>query len=349
MSARWETWETNTKIGPRLLDAWDGEGTVFIVTRSFEVYQELERLNGHSLCRWLAASPPCNDDDVESIATIQTDDDLPDIGVICLRAPRLSYEKSKAGLPVCFLFGRRSASPKVDAYLGRSTKSGMSRVHFALGLVNGHWAVRNLCRYETIVNRDTPLTYTTPSLALQPGRRNIIRVADLELELYCRDIDVAANHLMDSASLPLLEHQEGTDPSGTSSLTTTPDAGPTTIPPQLADRLYLLEEQTLPSRTQVRKFLAMDAWTLARYAVKDYSSSTLDLEALNKHLALLRPLPVSVINARTFPAPAHLGHSLYPIPLSFLIPPFLSSCTPLPLPSLYQILVLSSIVFPSFV
>jgi hypothetical protein len=296
MSAQWETWETNTEIGPRLLDAWDGGGSVFIVTRSFEVYQELARLNSPSLCRWLSASPPSkDDDDVESIATVQTDDHaLPDIGVIGLGAPRLSYEKSKAGLPVCFLFGRRSANPKVDVYLGRSTKSGMSRVHFALGLVNGNWAVRNLCRYETLVNGDTPLTRTTPSLALQPGRRNIIRVADLELELYCRDINVAASRLTDSASLPFLEHREGTDPSS-SSLTTTPDAGPTYIPPQLADRLYILKEQALPSRTQVKKFLALDAWTYARYVVKGFSSSTSHLDALNKRLALLRSLPVSTL------------------------------------------------------
>jgi hypothetical protein len=70
------SWETDSKIGARLLEAWDGEGSVFIVVRSFEVYQELERLNGRSMCRWLSTSASSDNedqDDSKSTSTIQTD------------------------------------------------------------------------------------------------------------------------------------------------------------------------------------------------------------------------------------------------------------------------------------
>ena len=116
---------------------------VFVVVRSFEIYQELQRLNGDSVCRWLSASPPSVDDsdDAHSISTIKTGSPVPDIGVLCLRSPRFSYEKTKAGLPTCFLFGRRSGPRKVDVYLGRNRQSEVSRVHFALGLKHGTWAI----------------------------------------------------------------------------------------------------------------------------------------------------------------------------------------------------------------
>ena len=79
MPALWE----NTEIGRRLMEAWEGEGSVFIVARSFEIYQELKKLNDPSMCRWLAASAPRggdedggenrDDGDAESISTVQTD------------------------------------------------------------------------------------------------------------------------------------------------------------------------------------------------------------------------------------------------------------------------------------
>lgn len=87
MRARWASWETYSEIGQRLLEAWDGEGSVFVVVRSFEIYQELQRLNGDSVCRWLSASPPSVDDsdDAHSISTITTDFPVPDIEILCLR------------------------------------------------------------------------------------------------------------------------------------------------------------------------------------------------------------------------------------------------------------------------
>lgn len=305
----WETWETNTEIGPRILDAWDGEGSVFVVVRSYEVYKELERLNGgSSMCRWLSASPPSQatsqqphqedgdddyDDDARSVSTAVTDAASPDIGVIRLGAPRFSYEKAKAGLPACFLFGRRCSKRTADIHLGRSSKTSVSRFHFALGLKNGNWAVRHIGRFKTVVDTDTPLNRTTPSLALRPGRCHVIRVADIDLELYCRDIAVAATFLMDNTSLPLEHPRAGTDPSGTTSLTTAPGPPPTDVPAQLKDRLYVLEEQVFPGRTDVVKCLAMDGWTCARYVVKLYPYSSTQYDALRTRIALLDPLPVS--------------------------------------------------------
>ncbi|KAG7288939.1 hypothetical protein NEMBOFW57_005299 [Staphylotrichum longicolle] len=188
-------WETDTDIGRRLMEAWEGEGSVFLVTRSFGVYEELAKLNGfpESMCRWLPASASVEDgDDAKSTSTVRTDAAAPDIGVICLRAPQFTYEKKKAGLPTCFLFGRQSPRRKVDVCLGRRTKTSLSRVHFALGLKNDTWAIRNLCDFDTIVNRDTVLAPGTPTYALWPGRLNTVEVADIELELYCRDSRDAA-------------------------------------------------------------------------------------------------------------------------------------------------------------
>ncbi|KAK4148494.1 hypothetical protein C8A00DRAFT_38930 [Chaetomidium leptoderma] len=84
-------WETETEIGRRLMEAWRDEGSsVFIVTRSFEVYQELEKLNSESTCRWLSVSAPSENDDAKSISTIQEDSTAPDIGVLCLGTPQFS-------------------------------------------------------------------------------------------------------------------------------------------------------------------------------------------------------------------------------------------------------------------
>ncbi len=304
----WETWETNTEIGPRILDAWDHEGSVFLVVRSLEVYKELERLNGRSMCRWLSGTPPSNpsqqsqlsrrdndddDDDTRSIVTVEADAAPPDVGVICLRAPRFSYEKSKAGLPSCFLFGRRSSQRNVDVHLGGNSKKLVSRVHFALGLKNGHWAIRNVGPLETHLNRDIPLKRGTPSVALRPGRCKIVQVADIELEFYCRDPRIAADYLSDTPSLPLEGPRESTDPSGTSTLTTTPGLQPTEVPQNPDERFYILDEQPLPSRTKVQKCLGLEAWTCARYAIKIYPSSPQQQDALARRLALLGQLPVS--------------------------------------------------------
>jgi hypothetical protein len=276
------------------MEAWEGQGSVFLVTRSFELYQELERLNGDSMCRWLSASAPSadDDDDAKSTSTIQTDTTTPDLGTLCLRIPQFSYEKTKAGLPTCFLFGRDSARRKVDVCLGRKTKNSLSRVHFGLGLKNDHWAVRNLCDSDMEVNRDTLLTPGTPSYALWPGRVNIIRVADIELELYCRHPRDADTYMSDNSHLPLTRPLDNAESSSGTSLTTTGNLLPTCIPPRLADRLYILDEE-LPSRTPVKKILALDAWTCARYALKEYPSSGPQQDALNGRLALLRPLSVS--------------------------------------------------------
>jgi hypothetical protein len=82
------------------MKVWEGEGSVFIVTRSFEIYQELERLNSASMCHWLSTSGPSddgNDGDARSTSTIQAEDDASDIGVLCLQTPQFSYEKAKTG------------------------------------------------------------------------------------------------------------------------------------------------------------------------------------------------------------------------------------------------------------
>jgi hypothetical protein len=300
-------WENETEIGRRLMQAWEGEGSVFIVTRSFEIYQELKKLNDASMCRWLSPSCPRvgdedgsedgergDDGDAESISTVHTDPTAPDIGAICLRTPQFTYEKPKAGLPTCFLFGRDAVRRKIDVCLGRRTKSRLSRVHFALGLKNDTWAIRHLCEDVTLVNGDTKLVPGTPSYALWPGRVNTIRVADIELELYYRDSRDATTYWTDHRDLPLTRPQEdtNTESSGTSLTTTTVGSGPIpNIPLPLTDRFYILEEHTLSSRTAVKKFLAIHAWAFTHHVLKDYSRS--QLGSLNKRLRLLDPLPVS--------------------------------------------------------
>ena len=289
------------------MKAWEGKGSVFVVTKSLEIYQELLRLNDPSMCRWLSASTSCgdrdgrdgrdgidgeDDDDTKSTSTVQMDDAAPDIGVICLVTPQLSYEKAKAGLPTCFLFGRDSARRKIDVCLGRKNKTSLSRVHFALGLKNDTWAVQNMFGSGTLVNRDTMLNPDMPSYALWPGRVNHICAADIELDLYCRNSRDAATYLMDHRYPPVVPPDSRTESSGTS-LTTTGTVPLPNVPPELANRLYLLEEQVLPTRTAIKKFLAMDGWTCDRYVFKKYPSSMAQQDALNKRLTLLRPLPVS--------------------------------------------------------
>ncbi|KAK4104759.1 hypothetical protein N658DRAFT_556570 [Parathielavia hyrcaniae] len=277
------------------MEAWEGEGSVFVVTRSYELYRELERLNGQSMCRWLSASTSGvdDDDDAKSTSTVQTDATTPDIGVLCLRAPQFSYEKSKAGLPTCFLFGRHSARRRVDVCLGRKSKTSLSRVVFALGLKNDIWAVRNMCDMDTLVNHDTLISPGTPSYALWPGRPNFIRVADIELELYCRHPYDADTFMADDRHLPIeAPSLDGTESSATS-LTTTGHARPTNIPPQLPDSLYVLDDQTLPSKTPVKKILAIDAWSFTYYVLKEYPSSKAHQDILNQRLALLCPLPLA--------------------------------------------------------
>lgn len=147
------------------------------------------------------------------------------------------------------------------------------------------------------MKHDAPLRHDTPTFALQPGRCNVVRVAHIELKLDCRDIGAAATYLIDNFSVLLTRTRpddEGTDPSSTSSLTTTPDwMGPTTVPPSLADRLYTLRERAPPSRTQIEKFLAVDPWTCDRFAFICYPSCQPQIDILERRLALLRPLPVS--------------------------------------------------------
>lgn len=293
-------WETDTEIGRRLMEAWDGEGSVFVVVRSFEVYQELEKLNGSSICRWLSISAPFGDgedgndddddeDEEKSTSTIQTNSAAPDIGVICLRAPQFSYEKNQAGLPTCFLFGRKAAKRRVDVFLGRGSKTSLSRIHFALGIKSDVWAVRNLCDFETVVNRDTSLGPGSPGFALRPDQGNVIQVADIVFEVYCREPRVAATYLADSSFPPELPF-DGTDPTGTSSMTTTGPAQGANIPRDLDPRRYIFQHERLESRTRVRKFRALDAWTCIRYAAKQYPRS--QEPALRKHLELLATIPV---------------------------------------------------------
>lgn len=297
-------WETDTEIGRRLMEAWDGEGCVFIVVRSFEVYQELEKLNGGSMCRWLSTLAPSGngdgdddddedeDEDAKSTSTIQTGSMAPGIGVICLRAPQFSYEKNQAGLPTCFLFGRKAAKRRVDVFLGRGSKTSLSRIHFALGIKSDVWAVRNLCDFETLVNRDTSLGPGSPGFALRPDQGNVIQVADIVFEIYCREPRVAATYLTDSSFPPELPFN-GTDPTGTSSMTTADPAQGTDIPQELDPRRYIFQHERLESRTRTRKFLALDAWTCIRYAAKQYPRS--QEPALRKHLELLAPVPVGCL------------------------------------------------------
>jgi hypothetical protein len=293
-------WETDTEIGRRLMQAWDGEGCIFIVVRSFEIYQELEKLNGTSMCRWLSTSALSGDgddgnddddedDDAESTSTIKTDAAAPDIGVICLRTPQFSYEKNKAGLPTCFLFGRKAAKRRVDVFLGRGSKTSLSRIHFALGIKGDVWAVRNLCDFETVVNRDTSLGPGSPGFALRPDQGNAIQVADIAFEVYCREPRVAAMYLADSSFPPELPF-DGTDPTGTSSMTTADAAQGVDLQRDLDPRRYIFPHERLESRTRTRKFLALDAWTCIRYAAKQYPPS--HEPALRAHLELLAPIPV---------------------------------------------------------
>ena len=339
-------WETDADTGRRLM-AWYDQGSIFMVTRSFEVYQELERLNRGLMCCWISASTPTEDnvdsggeddnaddgdpddgddgeEDSKSVSTVRADPIAPDIGVICLHTPRFFYEKMKAGLPTCFLFGRQSAGRKVDVCLGRSSKIGLSRIHFAVGLKNGIWAVRHMCPTDiTTVNGQIDLIPATPSCVLWPGRVNTIQVADIKLEIYCRDQHDTAPHLRDEDYyLPLVKPLDKTESSGTS-LTTVAGALPTHITPPMASRIYMLEERTLPSRTPVKKFLAMDAWTSALYTIKEYPFSKAQQDMLNSRLALLRSLPVSekLRSPRSpflFPFPT-------PTPLPFPLP-FSPSC-----------------------
>jgi hypothetical protein len=329
MAAQWES----SNLGRRLLRAWDdevwdhGKACVFLVVKSFEVYQELERLNGTEMCRWLSPSSCAprgessgnggvndidididngdddEDDDAMSIATIQTDAACPSLGVIRLGVPRFLFEKKKAGLPACFLFGRKSAVRRVDVVLGAGSKTSLSRVHFALGLKNNTWAVRNMCDFETEVNKDIPLGPGTPGFALWPERGNLIHVADLEFELYCREPSLAASYLADNYSIPPPTLPfDGTVSSGASSRTT---VGPPQDPDAPSQRLgtldirrYILEHETLESRTGIWKFLALDAWTCARYVAKQYSPS--QEPAARRRLDLLSPLPVSgLLRTRT--------------------------------------------------
>jgi hypothetical protein len=80
--------------------------------------------------------------------------------------------------------------------------------------------------------------------------------------------------------------------SGTS-LTTAGALQPDIVPPHQADQLYLLRERNIQSRTQVPTFLAMDPWTCSLYVLKEYPHSSLQKDAIDKRLALLKPLPVS--------------------------------------------------------
>ncbi|KAH6637034.1 hypothetical protein F5144DRAFT_547055 [Chaetomium tenue] len=121
----------------------------------------------------------------------------------------------------------------------------------------------------TLVNRDTMLGPDMPSYALWPGRVNHILVAGIELDLYCRNSRDAATYLMDHRYPPSVPPDSRTESSGTS-LTTTGTVSLPSVPPELANRLYLLRNR----------------------CYQPYPSSMTQQDALNKRLTLLRPLPV---------------------------------------------------------
>ena len=316
MRALWETED----IGRRLLGAWDGEGCVFLVFKRYEVFLELERLNGSSMCRWLPPLPPRrdsgngndqgndhandyygndnrnangDDDDARSTSTIRTDGAAPGVGAVCLGAPQFLYEKAAAGLPACFLFGRRAAVRRADVLLGRGSKDGVSRIHFALGLKRDTWAVCAMSGAKTTVNQYTTLVSGTPGFALVPGRGNSIQLADIEFEIYCREPRVAAQYLADGRTLPPSLPPDGAVSSSASSRLTVGTAqGAQPAPGEQGVRYYVLQHEPLESRTDTEKFLALDAWTCARYAAKQYMRE--QEPALRQHLSLLDALPVSL-------------------------------------------------------
>lgn len=203
----------------------------------------------------------------------------PSGGVLLFKDPKSLHEKLRKRLPDGFVAGRQEQLNDLD--LGPDFPR-VSRHHFAIGLYKSKWVVFNLSRNGTWVN-DYFLCGEKNLLALNPDEENEIRLGSPPLSLFIRCHAACVKDLWPNYDTTFSETDNASQVTSVATVQYHPGAGPD-LP-----LIYYLKDRELPSRTQVRKILALNAMTCEVHVAKAYP--ILEKHRLQKRIALLQALP----------------------------------------------------------
>lgn len=262
---------------------------IFIVIRSLDFYETLVELNKSAHCefKWFSSPDP---NDALSDCTALTQEQAHEYGAIRLEQPMYLYEKKRKGYKPSFLFGRFPEHRRlVDVAFSR--EKSISRVCFGLFPsleFHYNWMIQSFGS-PILVNGLYRIDKWKPLISLHPDEANLVRINNIELELYCDlqfNLDEDVERIFDLSMRLDLNLSYGSSQAST-----------TTIAESLQESdkvedVYLLHQTWESSDGNTTYILAMDPWTCVKYIAKPYALD--DRTGLEKRVQAFQKLPVSV-------------------------------------------------------
>ncbi|KAF0318453.1 hypothetical protein GQ607_014371 [Colletotrichum asianum] len=202
-------------------------------------------------------------------------------GVLLFSGPKNLHEKLRANIPDGFLAGRQKTLN--DIVFGPKFGQ-VSRHHFAVGIYKDQWVVFNMSRNGTWVNGDY-LQGENSLLALNPEMESEIRLGNPPFSLFirCQRPNIARLRDLWPNRDTTLSEVDNTSQGTTVATTNDLGEGSSLL------RIYYLEDHKIPSRTGVKKILALNARTCDLHVAKAYPIA--DRDRLQERIELLQSLP----------------------------------------------------------